>query len=133
MIEVGRLDDFPERSVTLVSVGRLEIGVVRWDGDGVYALRNVCPHERGPVCAGRLGPKVVASGGDPLRLDVDDSCPVLACAWHGWEFDVRSGRALCAGSRYRVRTYPVRLEDGRVLVDVGTGRRRGDGGACGGS
>jgi|1186.fasta_scaffold11960_2 nitrite reductase (NADH) small subunit len=116
MIEVGRLEDFAERSVTLVTVERVEIGVVRWDGDAVYALRNVCPHAHGPVCAGRLGPKIVAEGSDPLSVAVDDTCPVIACAWHGWEFDVRSGEALCAGSRYRVKTYPVRVDSGRVLV-----------------
>jgi nitrite reductase/ring-hydroxylating ferredoxin subunit len=122
MIDVGGLDDFPPRSVTVVPAGRVEIGVVRWDGDAVYALRNLCPHARGPVCAGRLGPKIVASGADPLGLDVDEASPVIACAWHGWEFDVRTGQALWAGSRYRVRTYPVTVEAGRVLVETG-GRR----------
>jgi nitrite reductase (NADH) small subunit len=118
MIEVGRLEDFPERSVTVLTVRGIEIGVVRWDGEAVYALRNVCPHERGPVCAGRLGPKVVASPADPLSLDVDEACPVLACAWHGWEFDVRTGAAL-TGSRYRVKTYPAEVEAGMVRVAVG--------------
>jgi nitrite reductase (NADH) small subunit len=118
VIDVGRLDDFAERSVTVLRAGRVEIGLVRWDGEELYALRNVCPHERGPVCAGRLGPRMTAAADDPLALAVDERCPVIACAWHGWEFDVRSGRALDAGSRYRVRTYPVRLDGGRVLVDA---------------
>ena len=117
VIDVGALEDFAQRSVTVLRAGRVEIGLVRWDGDALYALRNVCPHERGPLCAGRLGPKVVA-GTDPLALDVDQTCPVIACAWHGWEFDARTGRALVAPSRYRAKTYPVRLEEGRVLVDA---------------
>ena len=118
MIEVGRLEDFRERSVTVLRAGRVEIGLVRWDGDALYALRNVCPHERGPLCAGRLGPRVVAEAGDPFTVAVDQTRPVLACAWHGWEFDVQSGQAIAAGSRYRAKTYPVRLDGGRVLVDV---------------
>ena len=118
MIEVGSLDDFRPRTVTVVPAGGLEVGIVRWDGDAVYALRNVCPHALGPVCAGRLGPKIVAPGGDPMGLDVDESIPVIACAWHGWEFDVRTGQAVWPDARLRVRTYPVRLEGGRVLVEL---------------
>ncbi len=118
MTEVGRLDDFAERSVTVVEVDGLEVGIVRWDGDAVYALRNVCPHARGPVCRGRLGPKVVAPSGDPFSFGVDEACPVIACAWHGWEFDARTGQAVWPDSRYRVKTYPVRVEAGRVHVFI---------------
>ena len=124
MIEIGRLEDFPERSVRIVSVGRTEVGVVRWDGEAVYALLNICPHECGPLCLGRLGPKVVAPSSDPMAIDIDETCPVLACAWHGWEFDVRTGRALYEGSRYRVKTYPVTVEQGKILVDLGRKRAR---------
>jgi nitrite reductase/ring-hydroxylating ferredoxin subunit len=102
-----------------VRAGRLELGIVRWDGDQVFALRNVCPHAGGPVCEGRLGPRIVGHGADPLRLDVDERCPTLTCAWHGWEFDARDGRALAPGSRLRVRTYPAQVQDGTVLVDLG--------------
>ena len=111
-------------------MGRVELGIVRWDGDQVHALRNVCPHAGGPVCEGRLGPRIVASAADPLRLEVDETCPVVTCAWHGWEFDARDGRALAPGPRLRVRTYPVRIEDGTVLVDLGS-RADGPGGRLG--
>ncbi|CAA9538904.1 MAG: hypothetical protein AVDCRST_MAG79-1662 [uncultured Thermoleophilia bacterium] len=116
MIEVGSLDDFPPRTVTVVPAAGVEVGIVRWDGDDVYALRNVCPHALGPVCAGRLGPKIVAPRGDPMGLDVDESCPVIACAWHGWEFDVRTGQAVWPDGRMRVKTYPARVVRGRVVV-----------------
>ena len=120
MIAVGRLEDFPERSVTVVRAGRVEVGIVRWDGDAVYALRNVCPHAGGPVCAGRLGPKVVAAAPGRPSLAVDQAAPVIACAWHGWEFDVRTGEAVASASPHmRVRTYPVSVEAGEVRVGVG--------------
>jgi nitrite reductase/ring-hydroxylating ferredoxin subunit len=105
--------------MTVVQAGGTEVGIVRWDGGRVYALRNVCPHAGGPVCEGRLGPRIVASTADPLDLGIDDACPTVTCAWHGWEFDARDGRALAPGSRMRVRTYPVSVEDGTVLVDLG--------------
>jgi nitrite reductase (NADH) small subunit len=105
--------------MTVVQAGRVEVGIIRWDGDDLYAMRNVCPHAGGPVCEGRLGPRILGAAGDPLRMDADETCPTVTCAWHGWEFDARDGRALAPGSRLRVRTYPVRVENGVVLVDVG--------------
>jgi nitrite reductase/ring-hydroxylating ferredoxin subunit len=42
---------------------------------------------------------------------------LVRCAWHGWEFEIASGRAL-ADPRIRARTYPVRVEDGRVVITL---------------
>jgi len=42
---------------------------------------------------------------------------VLHCPWHGWEFDVDSGYCL-DDERMRVAVYPVRVEDGLVLVQA---------------
>lgn len=109
--DVGSLGDFPEAGVRVVDAGGEEIGVVRWRGE-LFAVRNVCPHQLGPVARGPLRQRLVAdSVGDP-RPDPDT--PVLACPWHGWEFDVRTGRPLAGVAR--VRTYQVEVEDGRVVV-----------------
>jgi nitrite reductase/ring-hydroxylating ferredoxin subunit len=62
----------------------------------------------------------MAADGRPGTLALDDSKPVIACAWHGWEFDVRTGRAVWGKPSFRVRTYPVRVETGRVRVDLST-------------
>lgn len=35
---------------------------------------------------------------------------VLACPWHGWEFDIRTGQALFDPSGVAVRAYPVKVE-----------------------
>ena len=86
----------------------------------VYALRNRCPHAGGPLCEGTLGPRICADACDPLRLEVDDAAPTLTCAWHGWEFDARDGRALVPGTQLRVRTYRATVEGGMVMVDLGT-------------
>jgi 3-phenylpropionate/trans-cinnamate dioxygenase ferredoxin subunit len=43
---------------------------------------------------------------------------ILACPWHGWEYDLSSGRSLTSPDRVRVRTYPVHVEGGRVLIDL---------------
>jgi nitrite reductase (NADH) small subunit len=45
---------------------------------------------------------------------------VLTCPWHGWQFDVTSGRAMqnpAAG----VDCYPTELRGEDIFVDVGLG------------
>jgi nitrite reductase/ring-hydroxylating ferredoxin subunit len=113
--DVGALDDFEEGAVRLVRVDGLEIGIVRWHGDRIYAIHNRCPHMAGPICAGVIGPKPIASA--PGAVDVDEDEPVVTCAWHHWEFELATGRSLW-DPNYRVRTFPVRTEGGRVLVSV---------------
>ncbi len=67
--------------------------------DAVFACNNRCPHEGYPLREGTL----------------DDAC-VLTCNWHGWKFDLRTGDNLLRGDR--LRTYPTRIADGAVWVDV---------------
>jgi len=68
-------------------------------GDTVFACNNRCPHE-----------------GYPLREGTLDNDCVLTCNWHGWKFDLRTGDNLLQGDR--LRTYPTRIVDGAVWVDV---------------
>ena len=113
-VDVGAVGDFEDRSVTLVRAEGREIGIVHWRGE-IYAVSNVCTHQRGPLCRGTLGGRLTAAS--PGTMELDDETPVLACPWHGWEFDVRTGRALW-DERYAVRTYDARVEGGRVLVEL---------------
>ena len=62
----------------------------------------------------------------PGAFEYDSSRQILTCPWHGWEFDVRTGRSWCdpVGLRVRtydvsVETYSVSVEGATVLVDVG--------------
>jgi len=68
-------------------------------GDSIFACNNRCPHEGYPLREGTL----------------DETC-VLTCNWHGWKFDLRSGENLLQGDR--LRTYPTKIVDGAVWVDV---------------
>jgi nitrite reductase/ring-hydroxylating ferredoxin subunit len=113
-VDVGAVEDFTDRNVELLEIDGREIGVVRWD-DEFYALANVCSHQRGPLCRGALTARLTASAPGTMRLD--EEAPVLACPWHGWEFDVRTGRAIW-DERFAVRTYAVEVEHGRVLIDL---------------
>jgi nitrite reductase (NADH) small subunit len=98
----------------LVDVAGRSIGIFNVGGR-FYALHNGCPHRGGPLCAGRLGgttlptPRYAFAWGHEGRI--------LRCAWHGWEFDIATGRAL-ADPAVRARTYPVAVEHGDVVVTV---------------
>jgi nitrite reductase (NADH) small subunit len=50
-------------------------------------------------------------------MDIDQEHPVVICPWHKWEFDARTGRAVW-DQNYRVRVYPVTIENDRVLVGM---------------
>jgi nitrite reductase/ring-hydroxylating ferredoxin subunit len=124
MIDVGSEDSFDDGVVKLARVGAHEVGVVRWDGR-FYAIRNICPHQFGPVCNGHVRPLLVASGTGPRDLSCDASRPVITCPWHGWEFYVDSGSAVW-NPGYRVRTYGVQVSGGRVYVNASVDRAGGD-------
>ena len=115
-VDVGEIEDFPEGKPKIVQLAGREVGVTRWRGE-VFALRNICPHQYGPVCGGYAMPMVV--GDVNGVLEVDDDRLVMVCPWHGWEFDARTGAAAWGKSHYKLKTYPAKIEDGRVLVDAG--------------
>ena len=66
---------------------------------GLFACANRCPHEGYPLSEGVLS----------------NGC-ILTCNWHNWKFDLASGETLVGGDR--LRRFPVRVEDDRVLVDL---------------
>lgn len=112
-VDVGGVEDFPANGITIVNVGGREIGVVRW-ADEFYAIDNFCPHQSAPLCRGTvLAGLSTDAGSDELVRHPED--PVVACAWHGWEFSVISGRCL-VDPRMQIRRRHVSVLDGRVMV-----------------
>ena len=96
----------------LVEIDGRSLGIFNVGGKFVAVL-NVCPHELAPVCEGRVG-------GTTLPSPAGEYCwgregEILACPWHGWEFDLLTGAAL-ADPRKRLRTYPVEIEGETVYV-----------------
>lgn len=113
--DVGRVEDLDDGVFRLVRAGGREIGIVRWRGE-VFAVRNVCPHIAGPVCTTvRLHLVAEPAGLSPCP---DADKPVIVCAWHKWEFELRSGRAV-SDRKLRVKTYPTEVRpDGSIWVTV---------------
>jgi nitrite reductase/ring-hydroxylating ferredoxin subunit len=105
----------------LVEVRSRSIGVVRWRG-ALHALRNLCPHQGGPACRGLLRP-LLKPDSTVGEIALDEDHLVLSCPWHGWEFDVATGRSLWDDT-CRLGKYRVAVERGRVLIEVGGGHAR---------
>jgi nitrite reductase/ring-hydroxylating ferredoxin subunit len=100
-VRAARLDDVPAGRPLRVDVGGAAVLVVR-AGDAVYACGAVCAHQGGPLEDGKL------------------SGARLACPWHGWMYDVRTGACVFPGRGARVPTFPTVVEAGDVWVEMPT-------------
>jgi nitrite reductase/ring-hydroxylating ferredoxin subunit len=111
---VGKASDIACGEVTLVEVKNRSIGVFNVNGTFVAAL-NMCPHELAPVCRGKVRGTTLPSPPGEYRWGREGE--ILACPWHGWEYDLLTGKML-ADERIRLRTYPVEVRDGIVYITL---------------
>ncbi len=113
-IMVGELRDFAEGGYRVLRVDDFEFGIFR-KGDRVVAYENHCPHDGGPVCQGKIIPRVeeeLAPDRTSRGLRFSSERRNIVCPWHGWEFDIDTGRH-CGDPKYRLRRVSVRFEDER--------------------
>ncbi|MBK4734979.1 non-heme iron oxygenase ferredoxin subunit [Noviherbaspirillum pedocola] len=99
-IDVSALQDVPEEDVTGVEADGRDIALYSVEGQ-VYATANICTHGHARLCDGFL---------DGFEIE----CPL-----HQGKFDIRDGRPTCEPVTEPVRSYPVKIEGGRVFVDLG--------------
>ena len=109
------LDDLPPGERKIVTVGRRSIGVFNVNGN-LYALRNRCPHKGAPLCMGIIRPLV--TGPEPYQFEVSREGEILRCPWHGWEFDLATGRSVFNPHQVRVRSYDVSVEPAEAEPDL---------------
>jgi 3-phenylpropionate/trans-cinnamate dioxygenase ferredoxin subunit len=101
------LSDFPPGTRKIVTVGGRSIGVFNIRGR-FYALRNRCPHQGAPLCTGRI--KGTTLPGKPYEYVYGREDEIIQCPWHGWEFEIETGRTHFNPHRMRVKTYDVTVE-----------------------
>ena len=94
-------EELPPGTMKLVHAGAVSVGVYNVEGE-LYAIEDRCSHDDGPLVEG----------------DWDPDRAVVICPRHGATFDIRTGRALTLPAYLPVETFPVRVEDGLVRVDV---------------
>jgi nitrite reductase/ring-hydroxylating ferredoxin subunit len=102
----------PGRNKVVTIDGR-EIVVFHVNGQ-FFALLNRCPHEGAPLARAACVAHLYSD--EPGRFQRTRVGEMLRCAWHGWEFDMRTGQSYCDPQRVRVRSYPVAVEAGETLV-----------------
>jgi nitrite reductase/ring-hydroxylating ferredoxin subunit len=114
---VGAVDDFPAGEIRIVKIGTRSIGIVN-NGEKLYAVLNVCPHELAPICEkAAIGGTMMPSATGTVEYGMHNR--ILRCPWHGYEFDLEDGgRTVFTTFKARVRLFPVSVEDGQVLVEV---------------
>jgi 3-phenylpropionate/trans-cinnamate dioxygenase ferredoxin subunit len=104
---VGRVSELPIGERRIIEVEGRSIGVFNVHGQ-FYALRNRCPHQGAPLCQGAI--KGMALPSQPGEYCWGREGEILRCPWHGWEFDITTGRSIFNPHRVRVRTYEVTVE-----------------------
>jgi len=100
-LDVCPVDELPPGAVKIVIAGDIAVGVYNLGGE-LYAIEDRCSHDDGPLAEGEFDPEA----------------GVAICPRHGSHFDIRTGRALTLPAFLPVDTFPVRVDDGIVKVDV---------------
>lgn len=113
---VGPLDEFPPNTHRVVKAGRREIGIFNIDGT-FYALPNLCTHQLGPLCQGRVSGTLISNRETQWKLQWGFDREIVICPWHGMEYHIKTGTCL-AFPEIRLRSYEVWVEDGQVKVRV---------------
>lgn len=115
---VARSADLGEGQRQIVQTGRSTVGVLRAKGK-IYAYHNECPHQGGPVCQGLMIHRVEeVIGSDKTYHGMKYSDDLhLVCPWHGWEFNIETGR--CAGDgRHVIRPCKIIERNDEIYIVV---------------
>lgn len=104
-VDIGSPDELSGPPLMRTKAGNRELAISL--KDGIFgAVSNICNHAGGPLGEG--------------RLDGD----YIVCPWHNWKFHRCSGVGEPGFERDRVPAYPVKVETGRVLVNLAAGTKR---------
>jgi nitrite reductase (NADH) large subunit len=121
-VPLASVDEIPRDGGIAVRHGDVQIAIFHVAArDAWYATSNRCPH---------MGDNVLARG---LVGDASGR-PKVACPQHKKTFDLETGAGL-SDPEYGVAAFPVKVEEGKVLVKLppadALARRLGAVGACG--
>lgn len=98
-VEVGAAADLAEGESLRAEVNGTVIAIVKLEGT-FYAFQEFCTHRYGPLSEGAL-------------VDGQVQCP-----WHRSCFDVRTGKVSHGPAKVDLKTFPVRIQEGKIEVQV---------------
>jgi multimeric flavodoxin WrbA/nitrite reductase/ring-hydroxylating ferredoxin subunit len=104
-VDVGAAAELSAAPLRRINVQNRDIALSFRDGS-FGALANACNHVGGPLGEG--------------RLDGD----YVTCPWHQWKFHRATGKGEPGFEEDCVPAYPVKVDNGRVLVDLANASRR---------
>ena len=104
-IRAAAVETFPENGGAAVWINGRQIAVFNFAGEGRwYATQNQCPHK---------GEMALSRG---LTGD-SEGLPKVACPFHKKTFSLEDGKCL-TDEEYRLKTYPVKVENGYVYIGM---------------
>jgi 3-phenylpropionate/trans-cinnamate dioxygenase ferredoxin subunit len=111
---ICRVAELPAGERKIVNVDNKSIGVFNVLGK-FYALRNICPHQFAPLCEGTITGTTLPS--KPGEYHYDREGEIIRCPWHGWEFDITTGKSIFNPHKVKVRSYDVSVEKSCAVQD----------------
>ena len=78
-----------------------DIAIFKLEDGGVHAINNLCSHGNAKLCDGFVEGHMVE------------------CPFHQALFDVRDGTVSCGPATEPVKSWPLKIENGRVLLNLG--------------
>ena len=97
--KVAKVDDIDDEEPLQVRVGETLIALCKLE-DQVYAISDICSHEFALLSDGII----------------EGDC--VECPLHMAQFHIPTGEARSAPAEDPIATYPVKLEEGEVWVEV---------------
>jgi 3-phenylpropionate/trans-cinnamate dioxygenase ferredoxin subunit len=114
-IIICSVDEIPIGGKRIVEIDNLSIGVYNINRE-FYAIKNLCPHAGAALCEGHI--QTTHRPGEVGEFHPAFEGRVLRCPWHGWEFDIVTGKGLYDRNS-RVAVYQTKVdEDGNVIVSL---------------
>lgn len=104
-VDVSALEDLPQGSQKSIQWGFERI-LLCHTAEGIHAVADLCPHALQPLMG-----STVAGG-------------AIRCAKHGAEFDLVTGKPRNGVTPRTLKIYPLKVEQGRILVGAAPGVRR---------
>lgn len=97
--EVVALEEIPQLGSRVVTTDTMKIAIFRTASDEVFAMKDECPHKKGPLSEG------IVHGNS------------VTCPLHNWKIDLASGEAL-GPDEGCTNVFPAKVENGMVYISL---------------
>lgn len=112
--EICPASELPPGERRIEPLDGFSVGVFNVDGD-YHALKNDCPHQRAPLCEGKL--TGTSTSDTPGEYNWERDGQIVTCPWHGWEFDVTSGESVFNPHSVKAKTFQTTVEGPEIGAD----------------